>query len=48
MDKLESVQYSAALAITRAWKGTSRDTVCGTWLGVTEFPKMEQAPYLVL
>ena len=25
MEKLESVQYSAALAITGAWKGTSRD-----------------------
>ena len=25
MGKLESVQYSAALAVTWAWKGTSRD-----------------------
>ena len=25
MEKLESVQYSAALAVTGAWKGTSRD-----------------------
>ena len=25
MEKLESVQYSAALAVTGAWKGTSRE-----------------------
>ena len=25
MEKLESVQYSAALAVIDAWKGTSRD-----------------------
>ena len=25
MEKIESVQYSAALAVTGAWKGTSRD-----------------------
>ena len=25
MEKLESVQYSAALAVTGAWRGTSRD-----------------------
>ncbi len=27
MQKLESVQYSAALAVTGAWKGTSRDKI---------------------
>ena len=27
MSRLESVQYSAALAITGAWKGTSRDKI---------------------
>ena len=27
MEKLESVQYSAALAITGAWKGTSRQKI---------------------
>ena len=27
MEKLESVQYSAALAITRAWRGTSRENL---------------------
>ena len=25
MEKLESVQYSAALAVTEAWRGTSQD-----------------------
>ena len=25
MEKLEAVQYSAALAVTGAWKGTSRE-----------------------
>ena len=25
MDKLESIQYTAALAVTSAWKGTSRE-----------------------
>ena len=25
MEKLESVQYSAALAVTGAWRGTSRE-----------------------
>ena len=25
MEKLESIQYSAALAVTGAWKGTSRE-----------------------
>ena len=29
MEKLESVQYSAALAVTGAWKGTSRGN--STW-----------------
>ena len=29
MEKLESVQYSAALAVTGAWKGTSRDKLYG-------------------
>ena len=29
MEKLESVQYSAALAITGAWKGTSRQKIYG-------------------
>ena len=28
MQKLESVQYSAALAITGAWRGTSREKIC--------------------
>ena len=27
MQKLESVQYSAALAITGAWRGTSREKI---------------------
>ena len=29
MEKLESVQYSAALAVTGAWKGTSRQKIYG-------------------
>ena len=28
MEKLESVQHSAALAVTGTWKGTSRDKLC--------------------
>ena len=28
MEKLESIQYSAALAVAGAWKGTSRDKLC--------------------
>ena len=28
MEKLESVQYSAALAVSGAWKGTSRERSC--------------------
>ena len=34
MEKLESVQYSAALAVTGTWRGRAR-------IGVTEFPRVE-------
>ena len=49
MEKLESVQYSAALAVTGTWRGyISREVVHRTWMGVTKFSKMEQTAYLVL
>ena len=39
MEKLESVQYSAALAVTGTWRGTSREkTVRRAWMGVIKFP----------
>ena len=44
MEKLESVQYSAALAVSGTLRGTSREkqyTELGCWLGFTEFQKME-------
>ena len=41
MEKLESVQYSAALAITATWKGISGEAVHRSRLGIIKFPKME-------
>ena len=48
MEKLESVHYSAALAVTGTRIGTSREKLHRAWLGVITFLKMKSGPYLVL
>ena len=48
MEKLDSVQYSAARAITGTWRGISREMLRRIWLETTKRPKMEQTPYFVL
>ena len=47
MEELESVQYSAGLALTGAWKGTSYEKLylVGTWLGIVKYASLEQTPY---
>ena len=38
MEKIESVQFSAALAVTGSWRGTSRKKiVCRAWMGIPKF-----------
>ena len=42
IEKLESVQYSAALAVTGTMEGNiTRKTACRAWLGVTKCSKVE-------
>ena len=48
MEKLESVQYSAALAVTGAWKGTSREKPWQTWLGIPKPTTLGRTPHSFL
>ena len=50
MERLESVQYSAALAVTGGWNGTSREKFYEEELGfrILKPGSLEQKPYSFL
>ena len=49
MEKLESVQYAVALAVTGTWRGTSRERLYNELgMGTVKFKKMEWTAYSFL